>query len=110
MPGHTDRECSRDIGFPEPSAAGGFDLIAELRRQRQGEIAQITEITTRLAARFGAETAVGFLFYEILGRPPDREDGLGYAERLQGTPSIVPVIVEELLAVATHSNERSRSK
>ncbi|MBV8507504.1 MAG: hypothetical protein JOZ11_17070 [Alphaproteobacteria bacterium] len=90
-----DREI---IGFPEPCAEGRFELIAELRRQRRAETARLTSIATRLAARFGAETAVGFLFYEILGRSPDREDLLGYAERLHGTPSIVPIIVEGLLA------------
>jgi len=58
------------IGFPEPSAERGFELIAELRRQRQAEIARISGIATRLAARFGAETVVGFLYYEILVRPP----------------------------------------
>lgn len=88
------------IGFPEPCAEGGFELIAELRLQRQAEIARITGIATRLAARFGAETAVGFLCYEILGRLPDREDLLGYAERLHPTPSMMPIIVEELLALA----------
>ncbi len=88
------------IGFPRPSAERGFELIAELRRQRQAEIARITGIAMRLAARFGAETAVGFLYYEILGRPPDREDLPGYAERFDRTPSMVPIIVEELLALA----------
>jgi hypothetical protein len=88
------------IGFREPSAKRGFELIAELRGQREAEIARITGIAARLATRFSAETAVGFLFYEILGRSPDREDLRGYAERLHRTPSIVPIIVEEFLAVA----------
>ena len=88
------------IGFPEPSAEGHFELIAELRRQRQAEIARINEIATRLAARFGAETAVGFLYCEILGCLPDCDDLLGYAERLRRTPSMVPIIVEQLLALA----------
>jgi hypothetical protein len=34
------------IGFPEPSAERGFELIAELRRQRQAEIARISGIAT----------------------------------------------------------------
>ena len=38
--------------------------------------------------------------HEILGRPPVREDLLGYAERLHRTPSMVPIIVEELVALA----------
>jgi hypothetical protein len=54
------------IGFPEPTAERRFELIAELRRQRQAEIARISGIATRLAARFGAETVGGFLYYEIL--------------------------------------------
>jgi hypothetical protein len=88
------------IGFPEPCAAGRFELIAELSRQRQAEVARITGIALRLAAGFGAETVVGFLYYEILGRPPDREDLLGYAERLKRTPSMARIIVEELVVLA----------
>jgi hypothetical protein len=88
------------IGFPQLRAEGRFVLVSELRRQRQAEIARLTEIATRLAARFGAETTVGFLYYEILGHSPDREDLLGYAEGLHRTPSMVPIIVEELLALA----------
>jgi hypothetical protein len=88
------------IGFPEPCAARRFELIAELSRQRQAEVARITGIALRLAAGFGAETVVGFLYYEILGRPPDREDLLGYAERLKRTPSVARIIVEELVVLA----------
>ncbi|MBV9198144.1 MAG: hypothetical protein JOY83_00110, partial [Alphaproteobacteria bacterium] len=54
----------------------------------------------RLRTEFGAETAVGFLHFEILGRPPDRQGLETYAERLQSTSSVMPVIVEELLALA----------
>jgi len=97
------------VGFPqlrsEESRDGGpglsiahFELIAELRRQRQVEIARLTQIASWLTGRFGPETAVGFLYYEIVGRPPDRDDLRGYSERLYRTPSIVPIIVEELLA------------
>jgi hypothetical protein len=84
------------IGF----AAARFELIAALRQQRQEEIARLTEIAGRLTERFGAEKAVGFLYFEILGRSPDRETLLGYAERFHQTPSMVPIIVEELLALA----------
>jgi len=94
------------IGFPEPSAERGFELIAELRRQRQAEIARISGIATRLAARFGAETVVGFLYYEILGRPPHSEDLISYAERLRSVPSTAPAIVDELFALA-HSESRN---
>jgi len=86
------------IGFSQPIPEGRFELVAELRRQRQAEIARLTEIAARLTGWFGAETAVGFVYYEILGRSPDREDLLGYAERLHRIPSMVPIIVEELLA------------
>jgi hypothetical protein len=88
------------IGFPEPCAEEQFELIDELWRQRQAEIARIIGIAMRLAARLGAETAVGFLYCEIFGRLPDREDLLGYAERVNRTTSMVPIIVEELLAAA----------
>jgi len=73
-------------------------------------MARISGIATRLAARFGAETVVGFLYYEILGRPPHREDLLGCAERLDRTPSMMPIIIEELFALTAHSNERNRSR
>jgi len=92
------------IGFPEPSAEGRFELVAELRGQRQAEIARVTGIAMRLTSRFGAETAVGFLYYEIVGRPPDREELLDYAKHLYRTPSMVPIIVEELLVLA-HSQQ-----
>ena len=85
------------IGFPPPHAKVRFELIAELRRQRHAEVARLTEIAIRLSARFGAETAVGFLFYAILGRSPDRRELLDYAERLHRTSSIAPFIVEEFL-------------
>ena len=98
------------IGFLEPGAEGRFELVAELRRQRQAEIARITGIAMRLAARFDAETAVGFLHCEILGRPPDREDLLGYSERLHREPSVAPMILEELPTLARSHNERSRSR
>ena len=88
------------VGFPEMRAEGRFELITEVRAQRQAEIARLMEIAARMTGRLGAETAVGFLFFEILGRPPDREDLLGYTERLDRTPSMMPIIVEELLAVS----------
>jgi hypothetical protein len=84
------------IGF----ATARFELIAALRQQKQAQIARLTEIAARVTGRFGTETAVGFLYYEILGRAPDPEDLLRYAERLDSTPSMAPIIVEELLALA----------
>ena len=41
---------------------------------------------------------------------PDRPELLDYAERLHRTSSIAPLIVEEFLAFAAHSNERSSSR
>jgi hypothetical protein len=95
------------IGFPPQHAEARFELIAELQWQQHAEVARLTEIAVRLLARFGAETVVGFLFYEILGRPPDHPELLDYAARLHRTSSIAPFIVEEFLAFAAHSNERS---
>jgi hypothetical protein len=88
------------IGFRPLRAGSRFELSAELRRQRQAEIARITEIAARLTMQFGAAAAVGFLHFEILGRAPDRDCLAGYAERLRRTPSVVPVIVEELRSLA----------
>jgi hypothetical protein len=95
-----DLEHSRDHRFSAAARRGQFELIAELRRQRQAEIVRVTGIAARLTGGFGAETAVGFLYYKILGRSPDREDLLSYAERLYRTPSMLPIIVEEFLALA----------
>ena len=77
---------------------------------QHAEVARLTEIAVRLLARLGVETAVGFLFYEIFGRPPDRPELLDYAERLHRTSSIAPFIVEEFLVLVPHSNERSSSR
>ena len=89
------------IGFPEPrTTEGQFELIAALSRERQVEIARLSGIAMRLATRFDAQMAIEFLHREILGRPPDRKDLLDYAERLNRTPSMVPIVVEELLALS----------
>src|SRR5689334_14170063 len=101
-------ETSQDGGPSLPTAR--FELIAELHRHRRAEITRISAIAARLTPRFGAETTIGFLYCEIFGRRPDRADLLGYVERLEQRPSIVPMIVKELLDLATHSNERSRSR
>lgn len=58
----------------------------------------MTAIAALLTGSYGAEAAVGFLYYKVLGQQPDREDLLDYAERLQRAPSMVPVIVGELLS------------
>jgi hypothetical protein len=97
VPRSAHLEHSRDHRFSAAARRGQFELIAELRRQRQAEIVRITGIAARLTGGFGAGTAVGFLYYEILGRSPDREDLLSYAERLRRTSSVLPIIVEESL-------------
>jgi hypothetical protein len=94
------------IGFPQLRPVPRFELIAELHQQRQAEIARITEIAARLTKLFGAETAVGFLYYEILGRLPNPENLLGYTQRLRSVPSTAPAIVDELFALA-HSESRN---
>jgi hypothetical protein len=91
------------IGFPHPHAVSRFELIAELRRQKRAEIARVIELAARLAARFGAETAVGFLYYEILGRPPGRETLLAYAEQIRHARATVASIAEEFLVLG-HSD------
>ena len=99
------------VGFPEPSAersphsnpamsSAGFDLVDDLRRVKGAEIARLTEIAGRLLVQFGPVIAIGFLYYEMLGRPPDGGDCAGHLERLRRTPSTAPGIVEELRALA----------
>jgi hypothetical protein len=88
------------IGFPQLRTDPRFQLTPELHRQRQAEIARITEIAARVREQFGAETAVGFLYCEILGQSPDREDLLDYAERLHRAPSMVAAIAEQLRVLA----------
>jgi hypothetical protein len=106
--GEADR---RDLGArPHAAIVGDFGRRRRSRGQRHAEAERLTEIAVRLLARFGAETAGGFLFYEILGRPLDRPELLDYAKRLDRTSSIAPFIVEEFLAFASHSNERSSSR
>jgi hypothetical protein len=104
-------EINEIIGFPEPCAERGgddgpampvarFDLVDRLRRVRRVEIARIVDIARRLLQRFGPDVAVGFLYYEILGRPPDGADCARHADRLRRAPSAAPVIAEELLVLA----------
>ena len=42
-----------------------------LRRLRLDHIARLTEKANGVAGAFGLEIAIGFLYYEVLGRPPD---------------------------------------
>jgi hypothetical protein len=88
------------IGFPLVRDERRFELIAEVHRQRQAEITRLSEIAAQLTTRFGAETAVRFLYCEMVGRLPERENLRAVAERLRRTPSMVPVIVEDLLALS----------
>ena len=99
------------VGFPEPRAktsshhgpaisSAGFDLVDELRRVEQAEIARIAEIAERVLIQFGPVIAIGFLYYEMLGRPPDGAVCVSHIERLGRAPSTAAGIVEELRALA----------
>jgi hypothetical protein len=99
------------VGFPEPSAersphndparsSAGFDLVDELRRVKGAELIRITEIAGRLLVHFGPVIAIGFLYYEMLGHPPEGGDYASHLERLRRAPSTAPGIVEELRALA----------
>jgi hypothetical protein len=99
------------VGFPEPRAersshhgpamsSAGFDLVNELRRVERAEIARITEIAERVLIQFGPVIAIGFLYYEMLGRPPDDAESASQIERLRRAPSTAPGIVEALRALA----------
>jgi hypothetical protein len=43
-----------------------------LRRLRLDHLARLTEKASEVAEAFGLEIAIGFLYYEVLGRPPDQ--------------------------------------
>jgi hypothetical protein len=99
------------VGFPERSAerspqndpamsSAGFDLVDDLRRVKGAEIARLTEIAGRLLVHFGPVIAIGFLYYEMLGRPPEGGDCASHLERLRRAPSTASGIVEELRALA----------
>jgi hypothetical protein len=99
------------IGFAAPGAgtppAGGaakspahFDLDRRLEQARAVELTRIMALAVKLSQRFGPDVVVGFLYYEILGRPPDRRDHAERVERLRQSPSSAPAIVEELLNAA----------
>ena len=99
------------VGFPEPRAkrsshhgpamsSVGFDLVNELRRVEQAEIARIAEIAERVLIQFGPVIAIGFLYYEMLGRPPDDAESASHIARLRRAPSTAPGIVEALRALA----------
>jgi hypothetical protein len=99
------------VGFREPSAersphnspavsSAGFDLVDELRRVKGAEIARLTELAGRLLVQFGPIIAIGFLYYEMLGRPPEGADYATHLDRFRRAPSTAPGIVEELRALA----------
>ena len=99
------------VGFPEPRAesssyhgpgmsSASFDLVDELRRVKRTEITRIREIAERLLIQFGPVIAIGFLYYEMLGRLPDDAESASHIERLRRAPSTVPGVVEELRALA----------
>ena len=72
-------------------------MITELHRVRQEELLRIGKIAAGLLVRFGPVIAVGFLYYELLGRPPNDAEASRQAHRLRRSPSTAPAIIEELL-------------
>jgi hypothetical protein len=99
------------VGFPErpaetPDDDGPatplqrFDIADQLRQVRGAEIVRILDIAGGLSQRFGPDITVGFLFYEILGRPPDSAEFARQGERLRRSPSLASAIIEELLTRA----------
>ena len=99
------------VSFPEPRAGTsshhgpamssvGFDLVDELRRVEQAEVARIAEIAERVLSQFGYVIAVGFLYYEMLGRPRDDAESASRIERLRRAPSTARGIAEALRALA----------
>jgi glycosyltransferase involved in cell wall biosynthesis len=79
------------------TAGSRFDLITELYRVRQEELLRIGRIAAGLLVRFGPVIAVGFLYYELLGRRPTDAESLRQVDRLRRSPSAAPAIIEELL-------------
>lgn len=99
------------VGFEGPRARrraiGGpaapiprFELIDQLHHVKGTEIQRIVDIACRLSQRLGPNIAVGFLYYEILGRAPDAADRVRQEDRLRRSPSTVAVIAEELRVIA----------
>ena len=66
---------------PEPAVAepGGVLRINQaLRRLRMDHLARLTETAWEISEAFGLEIAIGFLCYEVLGRPPDPSGSAHY--------------------------------
>jgi len=56
-------------GLPEP--VGVLHVNQALRRLRLDHLARLTERAEEISEAYGSEIAIGFLYYEVLGRPPD---------------------------------------
>jgi hypothetical protein len=65
---------------PEPE--GVLHVNQALRRLRLDHVARLTESALEISEVFGLEIAIGFLYYEVLGRPPDPS---GFAHYLAAT-------------------------
>jgi hypothetical protein len=95
------------VGFPEPRTQTSvaddvptrFELLEQLQQTREAELVRVIDIADKIARRFGPETAAGFLFYEILGRPPGPTECAQYGDRLRRAPSSARLVIEELLAI-----------
>jgi hypothetical protein len=107
------------VGFPEPpnetptgvgpaSPTLLFDLGDRLQQVRRLEIARLIDIAGSLLKRFGPDIAVGYLYYEILGRPPDGAECARHEALLRRSPAAAPDLAEQLLAhpnVLIHKND-----
>jgi len=67
-------------GLPEPD--GVLHVNQALRRLRLDHLARLTERAEEISEAFGLEVAIGFLYYEVLGRPPDPS---GFAHYIAAT-------------------------
>jgi Domain of unknown function (DUF4214) len=57
---------------PAPPAPDGVLQVNQaLRRLRLDHLARLAERARDISEMFGLEIAIGFLYYEVLGRPPD---------------------------------------
>jgi len=60
---------ARETVVAEPN--GVLHINQALRRLRFDHLARLTERAGDISELFSLEIAIGFLYYEVLGRPPD---------------------------------------
>jgi Domain of unknown function (DUF4214) len=64
-----NRGEAEEAAIPQPD--GVLHVNQALRRLRLDHLARLTERALDILEMFGLEIAIGFLYYEVLGRPPD---------------------------------------